>query len=483
MKNNILRLNFYSILILSSMILFWNCAPKGDVEVAETTDAAVHPLWDYVHADDPDFSYEIVHNEDMGDYHYAVVRMVSQNWLTEEVVDKTEWWHWISMVVPKNTPHSTGMMWIGGGSQNTKLPEKPDQLILEAAIKTNSVVATIHNVPFQPLVFANDTFGERYEDAIIAYGWRKFMEGGAKDEDAHWLARFPMTKAVKLAMDVVTEVASNEYEKEVANYMVAGASKRGWTTWTIAAVDDRVVAMAPVVIDLLNVEESFKHHWKNYGYWAPAVGDYVREEVMEWQGSKEYNRLNELVEPYSFLDEYKDIPKLLINAAGDEFFQPDSWKFYWDDLKGEKHVQYVPNYGHDLTESDALPNLISFYASILNENPRPKYDWKIEGDRIIVSTDPNQKPSSIKLWKATNPEERNFMIDRFGPHWTSSEIIINESGRYEVEMEAPENGFTAYFVEITYPGQTPIKVTTGIDILPRAYPFEEYVSENPKGSK
>lgn len=465
------------------LTILWSCGPQVEIEVEDNIEASTHPLWEYVLADDPDFSYELVHTSDEGEYDFAVMKMVSQNWLSSDIVDKTEWWHWVSMVIPKDTPHTTGMMWIGGGSQNTKMPEKPDQLILEAAMKTNSVVATVHNIPFQPLVFANDTFGERYEDAIIAYGWRKFLEGGAKDEDAIWLARLPMTRAVKLAMDVVTDVASSEFDKDVENYMVAGASKRGWTTWTIAAVDDRVVAMAPVVIDLLNVEESFKHHWKNYGYWAPAVGDYVREEIMEWQGSEEYKRLNEIVEPYSFLEEYKDIPKLIINAAGDEFFQPDSWKFYWDDLKGEKHIQYVPNHGHDLSKSDALPNLISFYASILHETPRPKYDWKIEGDKIIVNTDPKQKPASIKLWQATNPDERNFMIDRFGPKWTSSEIILNESGKYEVEMMAPENGYTAFFVEITYPGEALVKVTTGVDVLPRSYPYEDYVSESPRGRR
>ena len=468
-------------LILSLILIgIWSCQPQPATEEAEEFRSS-SLLKDYVHAADPDFSYELVYSLEEEDYDYHVIRMVSQNWLSKNIVDQTEWWHWISMVVPKELPFETGMMWIGGGSKNSKMPELPEPLILEAAMRTNSIVAQIHNVPFQPLVFENDTFGERYEDAIIAYGWRKFLEGGAKDEDAIWLARFPMTKAVKLAMDVVSEVASEQHEKVLDKFVVAGASKRGWTTWTTAAVDDRVVAIAPVVIDLLNIVPSFQHHWRNYGFWAPAVDNYVQEGIMDWQGSKEYDRLLELTEPFSFLEAY-DMPKLLINAAGDQFFLPDSWKFYWDELKGEKHIQYVPNFGHDLSESDAIPNLIAFYASILNETPRPSYDWKIEDDSIIITTDPNQKPASIKLWSANNEESRDFRIDVLGEKWNSTEILVNESGRYEVKLLEPEKGYTGYFVEITYPGEAPIKVTTGVEVLPKAFPFEPFQSESPKGS-
>jgi PhoPQ-activated pathogenicity-related protein len=439
-------------------------------------------LKDYVHAEDPTFRYEVIHSLEGEGFDYHVVKMYSQHWLSKDIVNETEWWHYVSMVIPKETPHETGMMWIGGGSKNSKMPVKPDPIIYEAAMRTNSIVAQIHNVPFQPLVFANDTFGERYEDAIIAYGWRKFMEGGAKDEDAIWLARLPMTKAVKLAMDVVSDVVGDKYGKTVDKYVVGGASKRGWTTWTTAAVDDRVVGMIPVVIDLLNIVPSFQHHWRNYGFWAPAVDNYVQEGIMDWQGSKEYDRLLEITEPYSYLEDYKDIPKLLINAAGDQFFLPDSWKFYWDELEGEKHIQYVPNYGHDLSESDAFPNLISFYASILNEVPRPNYSWEVNGNSIDITTDPNQKPVSIKLWSATNEESRDFRIDVLGPKWTSSEILLNESGKYEVELKEPAKGYTGYFVEITYPGQAPIKFTSGVEVLPKTYPFEEFKSADPKGS-
>ncbi|MFT7425873.1 MAG: PhoPQ-activated pathogenicity-related protein, partial [Algoriphagus sp.] len=417
--------------------------------------------------------YEIVHSVPGEEYDFHVLRMVSQNWLTPDLVDKTEWWHWVSIVVPKESPFDTSLIWIGGGSTDSKMPEKPNDLILAAAMQTNSIVAEIHNIPFQPLTFANDSFGERYEDAIITYGWRKFLEGGAKDEDAIWLARFPMTKAVKLGMDAVTDVVEKNYKKPINSFVVGGASKRGWTTWTTAATDDRVVAIIPIVIDMLNLEASFDHHWKNYGFWAPAVDDYVREGIMDWMGTPEFDRLLELTEPYSFKANY-DMPKLLINAAGDQFFQPDSWEFYWNELIGEKHMQYVPNFGHDLSESDAIPNMISFYASVLNQTPRPQYEWKVTDDKIILTLDPADKPISVKTWTAENQNSRDFRVDEFGPNWKYSEVKINESGTYELALESPEKGFKGYFIEVTFAGKTPLKITSGVEVMPRAYPFPAY---------
>ena len=295
----------YAVLAVASLL--FSCQKPAE-QVAEPAVRSMTLLKEYVQAPDSTFRYEIVHSVPGEKYDYHVLKMYSQHWLTPDIVDQTEWWHWVSMVVPKNTPYQTAMLWIGGGSTNSKMPEEPNELILAAATRTNSVVAQIHNVPFQPITFANDTFGERYEDEIISYGWKKFLEGGAKDEDAIWLARFPMTKAAKLAIDAVSEVVQKNYQKPINSFMVGGASKRGWTTWTTAATDDRVIAIAPVVIDLLNLVPSFEHHWRNYGFWAPAVGDYVREGVMNWVGTPEFDRMMEITEPYSFRKNY-DIPK------------------------------------------------------------------------------------------------------------------------------------------------------------------------------
>ena len=64
-----------------------------------------------------------------------------------------------------------------------------------------------------------------------------------------------MTRAVVRAMDVIEEYTL-KFKKPVKEFFISGASKRGWTTWTTAAVDKRVIGMAPIVIDMLKIVPS-----------------------------------------------------------------------------------------------------------------------------------------------------------------------------------------------------------------------------------
>ena len=50
-------------------------------------------------------------------------------------------------------------------------------------------------------------------------------------------------------MDAVGAFMASLGEPGFDTFVVSGESKRGWTTWTTAAVDPRVVAMIPIVMD------------------------------------------------------------------------------------------------------------------------------------------------------------------------------------------------------------------------------------------
>jgi PhoPQ-activated pathogenicity-related protein len=311
---------------------------------------------------------------------------------------------------------------------------------------------------------------KRSEDSLIAYTWDKFLRTG----DPKWPARLPMTKAAVRALDTITAFCASEEggKKTVDKFVVCGGSKRGWTTWTTAAVDKRVIGISPMVIDMLNIEPSFKHHWQAYGFWAPAVGDYTAEKIMDWNGTPQYKALMKIEEPFEYRSRLT-MPKYVVNATGDQFFLPDSSQFYWDELPGPKYLRYVPNAEHSLKGTDVPFTLLSFYNAVKDGKKLPEYSWKVnEDDSMRVVTD--TKPTAVKLWQATNPKTRDFRVDRIGRVWKSQPLEAAEDGSYTGKVEKPAEGYTAYLIEMTYdnPGSPPIKFTTQVKVVPDVLPFE-----------
>ena len=299
-------------------------------------------------------------------------------------------------------------------------------------------------VPNQPLIFHGDGV-RRVEDDLIGYTWDQYIQTG----EARWLARNPMVKSAVRAMDTITAATAKEANGHtVDKFVVAGGSKRGWTTWLTGAMDDRVVAIIPIVIDVLNADVSMRHHFAAYGYWAPAVGNYVQHGIMERMGNPRLIEAYKLVDPYYYRHRLK-IPKLILNAAGDQFFLPDSSQFYWDDLQGEKHLRYVPNTDHGMGRSDAVRTVIAFYSMIVNGKQRPRFSWTVEDDGSFKVTTID-KPKTVRLWQATNPTHRDFRVDTLGRAYKSTELSAAPDGTYTANVKKPEKGWTAYFVELTY---------------------------------
>ena len=453
--------------ILFSLIVFFPIFTQADPrsEYLQTD------LDAYVHKDDASFNYVIEKVQEFDSYFVHSIRMDSQNFLQSKDVNKTSWSHWLTVIEPKEVKAETALLVISSGDTNDPMPKAQDALI-EIALASNSLVAELQAIPNQPLKFSDESF-DRWEDAIIAYTWNKFFLTG----ETRWPARMAMTKSAIAAMDTIQAVFKRN---NVNSFVVTGASKRGWTTWTAAATDNRVIAIIPLVIDMLNIKPSFEHHWQAYGFWAPAIQDYVDMNTMDWWGSPEAEALFKLVDPYSYKDRYQ-FPKYIINAAGDEFFIPTSSQFYYDQLPGEKHIRYVPNVGHSLNGSYIIEAIASFYISILNSSPRPEYSWNFLENGQIEFTSDNQ-PSEVKLWWADNPSSRDFRLDVIGKSWKSKSIKINAEGKYISSIDKPEEGWRAYFVEAIYGSNSlPFIITSEVKVSPDILPFEYIDPINPKG--
>ncbi len=458
--------NYLALALLIVAIAFPAWPEQSNLRATES----LTPLDEYVAAPDESYKWELRHSHKGNGWTGYVLYMASQTWLTEKEVDRPLWEHWLVILVPDKVESTTGFMMIGGGSNNGDMPKGADANLRRCLKATNTVCAQIHQIPNEPLYFKDEDNKRRSEDSIIAYTWDKFMRTG----DPKWPLRLPMTKAVVRAMDTVQAFCGSDAggNIKVDNFFVAGGSKRGWTTWTTAAVDKRVVGCSPIVIDLLNLVPSFLHHYGVYGFWAPAVDDYVDMNIMDWLTSPEFDALLKIVEPYHYRDRLT-MPKLIMNGAGDQFFLNDSWRFYWDDLKEPKYLRYAPNSGHGMDQADAAGTLIAFYKAMLEGTPLPQYSWTFP-DAETTQVVTNTKPKVVKLWQATNPDARDFRVDKLGFVWEATELTPNTDGAYLGKVTTPEKGFTAYLVELTWdmPGEDDLVLSSPTRVVPDVEPFK-----------
>jgi len=458
---------FFLAISLTVIVINYSCQPTDKVYIS---------ISDYIESTKDEFSYEIediTYNDNWTSFH---VKMISGEWLDSKKVEQFEWWHYVDIIIPKEIKTSTGIMFIDGGESSEKF-FRLDETVKDFSMKTGSIIVNISNIPFQPVNFLDTDQKEFYEDDLIAYSWNKFLTNGASNKNIEWLPRLPMTRAVVRAMDLAQEIAiQNSYDLET--FMVSGASKRGWTAWMTAAVDQRVTSLVPMVIDLLNVVPSFENHYRSYGEFSLAVQEYVDYEIPDWMDSKEFQELLNFVEPFSFKEKFT-MPKYLINAGSDEFFSTDSWRFYYNQLPGEKLLRYVPNQNHSLNGRYLNEDLISYFFRLTNNLELPKLKWDLKEGFLEAKIEYSGE-YDVSLWTAKNEDGRDFRLWMKGELWKSSKVTRSKDNIYKIKIDDLDKGYQAVMLEFTIDPESdlPLIISTGPYVIPETYPFEKYESLN-----
>lgn len=422
----------------------------------------------YVAAPDPSYQWNLVSTQPTAGGTLFVIDLTSQTWLRPDEVDRPVWHHWLSIFKPEGATTNKAMLFIAGGGNGGEAPKKLDPMLVAIATATKSVVVELKQIPNQPLIFHGDG-KPRVEDDLIGYTWDQYIKTG----DERWPARGPMTKSVVRAMDTVESFMASEPagKMKVNQFVVAGGSKRGWTTWMSAAVDKRVIAIAPLVIDVLNLDVSMRHHYAAYGFWAPAIDEYVDHRIMQRRDNQAYKALMQIEDPFAYRNRFT-IPKCIVNATGDQFFLPDSSQFYYDELPGEKHLCYFPNTDHSLKDSNAVQTLTAFHHTIVNGTPRPEFVWKFS-DKNKVLVQCKTQPKRVVLWQAANTEARDFRVDTIGKAYKPTELKEVSDGIFEAQLQIPAKGWQASFVQCEFDvgAPVPLYLSTSVKVLPETLPF------------
>ena len=383
------------------------------------------------------------------------LRMCSQKWR------EVEWIHELVIFVPHKLTNNEALIHISGGSADEKTGEPnyhkwDDRLIgfmSGIAARCEAITAILWQVPRQPL------YGGKYEDELVSYTFHNYQN----DKDQSWPLLFPMTKSAIRAMDAIEEFsAKRALAVKPERFVTNGISKRGWTTWLTAASEDkRVVAIAPMVIDILNMPVSVPYQRYMFGSYSIHIQDYVNLGLTEEVVSPAGKELVAMIDPYSYRDKYT-MPKMLFFGTNDEFWTVDAVKNYIDGIPGEKYTSYTTNAGHGQGDLKAAFNTLeAFFSQTINGMVYPKFDYKIKegqsGATITLNTD-KELLEEVIIWEATS-DNKDFRQSKFIP----SEQGISHKGKAQVVVNYPTTGYKAFLVMAKYKhpnGNEPYNITT-----------------------
>jgi PhoPQ-activated pathogenicity-related protein len=296
----------------------------------------------------------------------------------------------------------------------------------------------LQQVPNQPILD-----GKR-EDAIIAETFVRYLDTG----DATWPLLFPMVKSAVRAMDAVQQWAERNGKPPIQRFVVTGGSKRGWTTWLTAAADRRVLAIAPAVIDTLDMKAQRAHALEVWGRQSEQIDDYTKRGLTEQFDTEKGRRLWLIVDPYGYRDRLT-LPKLIVNGTNDPYWTLDALNLYWDDLKGPKWVMYVPNAGHSLQENGQYARLgiAAFFRHVATGRPMPVLSWRhsdsAEG-RLRLEITSTPRPRSARLWVAEAPT-KDFRAARW-----NDRVVPVDGPSLAAEAERPASGYIALLGDLEY---------------------------------
>ena len=405
---------------------------RSDAKESVTTTMPT-ALVDYVNAEDDSYAWKIRSKDHQEGCDIIDLDLTSQTW------QGITWKHAMSAIVPDNLQHSdTVLLFITGGA----IGNRPDRGDLGMGVKLAKLVQApvvfLHQVPNQPLM------GGRVEDDLISETFLRYLD----TKDKNWPLLFPMVKSAVRAMDAIEEIAEQEYGSNISQFVVTGASKRGWTTWLSAVADKRVAGIAPIVIDTLNLRPQMEHQIDTWGKYSVQIADYTSKGLIEVMHNQPDNPLWRWVDPYTYRKQL-ELPKLLINGTNDPYWVVDAMNLYWDGLVGEKHVLYVPNAGHGLDggKEDALTTLAVFTQHVAMGKSLPDLSWKHddEGEQMRLTVRSVESPEEVQLWVA-HSETKDFRPAK----WTPTSIAKSDDGAFVALVDQPKSGHVAIYAEATY---------------------------------
>jgi PhoPQ-activated pathogenicity-related protein len=404
---------------------------------------AASPLADYVRSIDETTRWTRIAGGEFGAGRFLAADLVSQTWRG------SAWRHQTAIYLPAKlaVERPPLVLWVDGGStpEGDIVPPAKNLPILAAIADAAGLpAAVVRQVPNQPL------HGGRREDDLIAHTFEQFFLTG----DATWPLLLPMVKTVSAALDATADLARSEWGVEIDGAVVAGASKRGWTSWLAAAVEPRVRGLVPMVIDMLDLPRHMRLQVESFGSPSEALHDYVSRGLHSRLDTPRGRELMAIVDPVRHAAAITQ-PKILALGTNDEYWPLESLGLYRPQLQGPTWVSYAPNAGHDLPPLRVAAHVAALARHVAGVERLPDCTWDCDVETGTCSLTVDPRPAATKLWTAASGT-RDFRQAT----WACRPAVLAD-GHCRERLDRPAAGFRAALLECRYDrGPLPLYLST-----------------------
>lgn len=329
-----------------------------------------------------------------------VLRLRTQQWLG------ADWEHTVLLAYNEELSPTmdTALVMIGG---DYKYDREVLQAVISVLQESDGLFVFLFDVPNQPLL------GGLREDWLISETFERYFQ----TLDPTVPALVPMVRSVRKVMDWIENAFG------IRKFVLSGASKRGWTTFLTAAVDERVKGIVPISFDFLNFPEQLRKQKEWYGAYSPEIAPYTEKDFPAKLEEDVGKELLKIVDPYQYIPTLTT-PKICVVGTNDPYWHLFSWQNYFPELSGYKQMLYIPNKGHGVELLRPILAILALIDHVCCGTQLPEYQWKVDDRQIVVEWTPQQDYTVLAayLWTA-----RSSTMDFRRAKWAISPLPIPEN--------------------------------------------------------
>ncbi|MBW4540225.1 MAG: PhoPQ-activated pathogenicity-related family protein [Myxacorys chilensis ATA2-1-KO14] len=364
------------------------------------------------------------------------VKITSQRW------KGMDWVHELQLFKPStySSSQSQGLLFLSGGAQGGDATHRNEdarfegELTLFAIIaqETSSIVGVVSHTLCQPM------FGGLGENELISHSFSQFLASGRPD----WPVLLPMVGAVRRAMDVTQRLATDTWAAKVEQFTLAGFSKRGWAAWLTAAVDERVNAIAPIMMDFFDLPRQITCQRSVWGSLSPALQPFETLDIPNRLQTSRGQQLLDMVDVVRWTT-YYNVARAIISATNDEYCPVQASNLYIEQIPGRSYRSMIPNTSHgSLAYVEILGIVGALHRQVALGEVMPNLTGKawIEDGALCIMMTSNAAPI-FKLWIAHAPS-----LDLRNSLWSPIELF----GESKIRIALPVQGIMAIFGQAKY---------------------------------